>query len=84
MARPTKRPEFHEWRPHPWHGLSPGRELPLAVNAYIEISGSPSAWLIAEPLKLARPLPLIGSFTLNASSHAYSCLAMSITLMGLR
>ena len=38
MARPTKRPEFHEWRPHPWHGLSPGRELPLAVNAYIEIT----------------------------------------------
>ena len=31
------RPEFHEWRPHPWHGLEPGRALPVYVNAYIEI-----------------------------------------------
>ena len=29
---------FHEWRPHPWHGLPVGREPPLAVNAYIEIT----------------------------------------------
>jgi inorganic pyrophosphatase len=34
----AKRPEFHEWRPHPWHGLEPGRELPVFVNAYIEIT----------------------------------------------
>ena len=34
----AKRPEFHEWRPHPWHGLATGRELPLHVNAYIEIT----------------------------------------------
>ena len=27
-----------EWRPHPWHGLEAGRELPLWVNAYIEIT----------------------------------------------
>ena len=27
-----------EWRPHPWHGLQAGRELPLWVNAYIEIT----------------------------------------------
>ena len=33
-----QRTEFHEWRPHPWHGLEPGRELPLFVNAYIEIT----------------------------------------------
>ena len=33
-----KRPEFHEWRPHPWHGLEAGRELPVWVNAYIEIT----------------------------------------------
>ena len=33
-----KRPEFHEWRPHPWHGLEAGRELPVFVNAYIEIT----------------------------------------------
>jgi inorganic pyrophosphatase len=38
VAPPTKRPEFHAWRPHPWHGLEPGREPPLYVNAYIEIT----------------------------------------------
>ena len=32
------RPEFHEWRPHPWHGLQAGRELPVFINAYIEIT----------------------------------------------
>ena len=30
--------EFSQWRPHPWHGLEAGRELPLHVNAYIEIT----------------------------------------------
>jgi inorganic pyrophosphatase len=35
MSRP---PEFQQWRPHPWHGLEPGHELPLFVNAYIEIT----------------------------------------------
>ena len=29
---------FSQWRPHPWHGLSPGREPPLFLNAYIEIT----------------------------------------------
>ncbi|HEV8105978.1 MAG TPA: inorganic pyrophosphatase [Burkholderiales bacterium] len=38
MASEVTRPEFHEWRPHPWHGLEPGRNLPLSVNAYIEIT----------------------------------------------
>jgi inorganic pyrophosphatase len=38
VAQATKRPEFHKWRPHPWHGLEPGREPPLCVNAYIEIT----------------------------------------------
>jgi inorganic pyrophosphatase len=33
-----KKPEFHEWRPHPWHGLEAGRELPICVNSYIEIT----------------------------------------------
>lgn len=37
MTRPDPR-DFHEWRPHPWHGLKPGRALPLSVNAYIEIT----------------------------------------------
>jgi inorganic pyrophosphatase len=30
--------DFSQWRPHPWHGLEAGRELPLHVNAYIEIT----------------------------------------------
>jgi inorganic pyrophosphatase len=38
MASASTRPEFHEWRPHPWHGLEAGRQLPLSVNAYIEIT----------------------------------------------
>jgi inorganic pyrophosphatase len=38
MAQAPKPPQFHEWRPHPWHGLEAGRALPLAVNAYIEIT----------------------------------------------
>src|SRR5262245_19815057 len=31
-------PRYSEWRPHPWHGLPVGREPPLYVNAYIEIT----------------------------------------------
>ena len=30
--------KFSQWRPHPWHGLSAGREPPLFLNAYIEIT----------------------------------------------
>ena len=30
--------EFYRWRPHPWHGLEPGREPPIHVNSYIEIT----------------------------------------------
>ncbi len=29
---------FAQWRPHPWHGLSAGPELPRVVNAFIEIT----------------------------------------------
>ena len=29
---------FHAFRPHPWHGLSPGPAPPLLVTAYIEIT----------------------------------------------
>jgi len=29
---------YSPWRPHPWHGLSPGRDPPRLVNAYIEIT----------------------------------------------
>ncbi len=29
---------FSPHRPHPWHGLPPGRDPPLHVNAYIEIT----------------------------------------------
>ena len=28
---------FHQWRPHPWHGISVGKNPPGLVNAYIEI-----------------------------------------------
>src|SRR5262245_26371708 len=31
-------PRYSEWRPHPWHGLPAGREPPLFVNAYVEIT----------------------------------------------
>jgi hypothetical protein len=30
--------EFSQWRPHPWHGLDTGRDPPVHVNAYIEIT----------------------------------------------
>ncbi len=29
---------FYRWRPHPWHGLEPGDDVPGLVNAYIEIT----------------------------------------------
>ena len=29
---------FYRWRPHPWHGLEAGRQLPHIVHAYIEIT----------------------------------------------
>ena len=29
---------FYSWRPHPWHGLEVGKEPPILVNAYIEIT----------------------------------------------
>ncbi len=32
------RTDFSSWRPHPWHGLEPGREPPIFVNSYIEIT----------------------------------------------
>lgn len=35
MADPQS---FSRWRPHPWHGLSAGPELPRVVNAFIEIT----------------------------------------------
>jgi inorganic pyrophosphatase len=30
--------DFSLWRPHPWHGLDTGRDLPLHVNTYVEIT----------------------------------------------
>lgn len=32
------REQFSPWRPHPWHGLDAGREPPLLINSYIEIT----------------------------------------------
>ena len=29
---------FSPWRPHPWHGLSPGLEPPRRLTAYIELT----------------------------------------------
>lgn len=29
---------FYRWRPHPWHGLDAGADLPNVVNAYIEMT----------------------------------------------
>jgi inorganic pyrophosphatase len=29
---------YSRWRPHPWHGLDPGPNVPQLVNAYIEIT----------------------------------------------
>lgn len=31
-------PPFYRWRPHPWHGLEPGIEPPVRMQAYIEIT----------------------------------------------
>lgn len=30
--------EFFKYRPHPWHGLTPGDAAPQVVNAFIEIT----------------------------------------------
>ena len=32
------RHDFHQFRPHPWHGVSPGDRCPDVVTAYIEIT----------------------------------------------
>lgn len=29
---------FYRWRPHPWHGLEVGGDVPRIVNAYIEMT----------------------------------------------
>ena len=29
---------YYRWRPHPWHGLSPGSDPPRIVTAFIEIT----------------------------------------------
>ncbi len=29
---------FYRWRPHPWHGLAAGPDVPRIVHAYIEMS----------------------------------------------
>ncbi len=38
MSDENGRVEYHGWRPHPWHGLSPGKAPPLQVRAFIEIT----------------------------------------------
>jgi inorganic pyrophosphatase len=29
---------FYRWRPHPWHGLDIGSDMPSSVNSYIEMT----------------------------------------------
>ena len=29
---------YYEWRPHPWHGLEAGPDVPRVVNAFVEIT----------------------------------------------
>lgn len=29
---------FYRWRPHPWHGLSPGPDVPRLVHTFVEIT----------------------------------------------
>ena len=31
-------PPFYRWRPHPWHGLDVGPNVPSVVHAYIELT----------------------------------------------
>jgi inorganic pyrophosphatase len=33
-----ERAAFSQWRPHPWHGLDIGRDPPVYLNAYIELT----------------------------------------------
>lgn len=33
-----KKSSFSTWRPHPWHGLLPGKNPPQDVNVYIEMT----------------------------------------------
>ncbi|HLU40261.1 MAG TPA: inorganic pyrophosphatase [Planctomycetota bacterium] len=37
-SAPLRSSYFNPWRPHPWHGLSPGPDVPAVVDAYVEIS----------------------------------------------
>jgi inorganic pyrophosphatase len=34
----TGHPDFERYRPHPWHGLSPGREPPRLLRTFVEIT----------------------------------------------
>lgn len=34
----TDRAAFEQYRPHPWHGLAPGKDPPRLLHAYIEIT----------------------------------------------
>ena len=37
-AAMSERNTHSHWRPHPWHGLSPGAQAPRVVTVYIEIT----------------------------------------------
>lgn len=38
MPSPAFPSTYYRWRPHPWHGLEPGIEPPIRMQAYIEIT----------------------------------------------
>lgn len=40
MKKKASKPaqSFQPWRPHPWHGISTGKNPPVLVNCYIEIT----------------------------------------------
>lgn len=40
MQLSEKRKQFDYFRPHPWHGISTGKNPPVFINAYIEINPS--------------------------------------------
>ncbi len=63
---------FLPWRPHPWHGLSPGPEPPRRVHAFIEMTpfdgikyeiDKPSGYLrVDRPQRNASMLPALYGF----------------------
>lgn len=68
----TTPPTFERWRPHPWHGLPVGSDLPDVVNVYVEMTPSDgvkyeidkeTGYLIVDrPRRLSSQLPMAYGF----------------------